>query len=435
MKLAEKQAELGKIVKRMREINDAAKKDGERAFTESERTEYDKLEADCDKLETEIRELQKTAEREARLKEREEHLAAAPPPVSKPTPGSHRSGSQAANGNGHFDHPYAHHVRFMPAACATPEYAEAFRMALVGDMAGASKRADTLQVGLFTKGGALQPPQQFIAELIKALDDAVFVRQYGRKFRLEQAASLGVPSLDTDIDDADWTSELATGNQGDITLGKRELRPHPLGKLVKVSKTLRRISAIPLDQLVRERLEYKFSVTNEKGFLTGTGAQQPLGIFTATAEGISTSRDVSTDNETTNVTADGLIEAKHAMKAGYWRIARWVLHRDCLKRIRKLKDGNGQYLWQPGISTGAAPNTILDLPYDISEFAPNTFTTGKYVAALCAWPFYWIADALDMTVQVLDQLYAANNQDGYLGRMETDGMPVLEEAFVRVKLA
>ncbi len=285
----------------------------------------------------------------------------------------------------------------------------------------------------FTKGGALQPPVEWLAELLKNVDDATFVRQWARKFRLEKAASLGVPKLDTDIDDADWTAELATGNQGDFAFGNRELRPHPMAKSVKVSKTLPRVSAIPIDQFVRERLEYKFRVTDEKAFLTGDGVQKPLGIFTLSAQGITASRDVSTDNTATEITADGLHEAKGALKSQYLPTARWCFHRTAITKIRKLKDGNGQYLWVPGLS-GGTPSMILDQPYDQSEYVPNTFTANLYVGALCSWTFYWIADALDMTIQFVDQLYAATNQDGYIARRESDGMPVLEEAFVRVKL-
>ena len=71
----------------------------------------------------------------------------------------------------------------------------------------------------------------------------------------------------------------------------------------------------------------------------------------------------------------------------------------------------------------------------MSEFAPNTLTTGLYVGLLGDFSNYWIADAMDMQVQVLKELYAETNQTGYIGRLETDGMPVLAEAFARVTLA
>ena len=78
---------------------------------------------------------------------------------------------------------------------------------------------------------------------------------------------------------------------------------------------------------------------------------------------------------------------------------------------------------------------VLGLPVDMSEYVPNIFLTGKYVGVIANWEHYWIADALDMQIQVLKELYAESNQTGYIGRLETDGMPVLPEAFARVKLA
>lgn len=411
MTIAEKQAERARLVKEMRAINDAA---NGRSFTADETEKYTKIEADVDKLDAEIEGEQRTAARATKLQELEARVAAPGAPATKPEPaGTTRAADPRAS----------------------EEYRQAFAAYLEGGMFPAQQRADTLQVGLLTKGGYLQPPQQFVEELIKGIDNAVFVRQHARRFSLASAESLGVPTLDADVDDFDWTSELLTGAQADITVGKRELRPHPIAKRVKVSKTLSRVSGIPIDQLVRERLTYKAGVTMENAYLNGNGVQKPLGIFTASANGVPTSQDVSTDNTQTAVTADGLIEAKHFMKPGYWPMARWVFHRTAIKNIRKIKDGNGQYIWQPGLAGSGMVNTILDLPYDVSEYAPSTFTAGLYVGALACWPYYWIVDALDMTVQFLDQLYAETNQNGYIARMEGDGAPVLAEGFVRVKLA
>jgi len=78
---------------------------------------------------------------------------------------------------------------------------------------------------------------------------------------------------------------------------------------------------------------------------------------------------------------------------------------------------------------------LLSFPFRVSEFAPNTFTTGLYVGILGDFSNYWIADSLAMELQRLVELYAETNQVGLIGRLESDGMPVLEEAFVRVKLA
>jgi HK97 family phage major capsid protein len=272
-------------------------------------------------------------------------------------------------------------------------------------------------------------------QLIQKVDDMVFVRQLATKFTLNKAQSIGYPALDADPEDGTWEGEISSADEDTaMTFGKREMTPYPLAKLLKVSNKLLRSSSLPIEALVQDRLAYKFGVTQEKAFLTGSGSNQPLGVMTASAVGISTDRDVSTGNTTTELRTDGLIEAKYSIKAGYWPKLNWIFHRDAVKQIRKLKNGEGAYIWQPGITIGA-PDVILNAPVRMSEFQSNTFTSGLYVGILGDFSQYYIVDSLTMQLQVLKELYAATNQTGYIARAETDGMPVLEEAFARVTLA
>lgn len=291
-----------------------------------------------------------------------------------------------------------------------------------------------LQADSDEAGGFYTAPQMFVNRLIKAVDDMVFIRQWATKNTVTNAQSLGVPTLAADPADADWTSELLVGDTDTaMTFGKRELFPHPLAKLLKVSRKLLRLTP-DVDSLVIARLAYKFGISFEKAGMTGSGSGQPLGVFTASADGIPTSRDVSTGNTTTSIQSDGLKEAKYTLKGAYWPNAKWLFHRDAVKQIAKLQDDTGRYLWQPSVQLGQ-PDMLEGIPVFTSEYAPNTFTTGLYVGMIGDFSFYWIADALDFTVQRLEELYAATNQTGFIGRMESDGMPVLAEAFVRVKLA
>jgi HK97 family phage major capsid protein len=288
-----------------------------------------------------------------------------------------------------------------------------------------------MQADSDTGGGYMLSPATMVAELIKTLDNAVIVRQYAKKFSTGHQG-LGAVSLDTDLTDFNWTTELLTGDEDEVALGKRELKPHPMAKKVLISKTLAR-NAPDIVTLVNERLAYILGVTQEKAYLTGNGAGQPLGVFTASNNGIPTSRDISTGNTATAMTVDGLKAAKWSLKSEHRRKARWMFHRDGVAMIDKLKDGNGQYLWQPSVQVGQ-PDRFLNLPVDESEYAPNTFTSGQYVGLLANWDYYWILDSLDLAIQVLLELYAATNKNGYHARYEGDGMPVLAEAFARVKL-
>jgi HK97 family phage major capsid protein len=291
-----------------------------------------------------------------------------------------------------------------------------------------------MQADSDTEGGFIATPQQFVADLIQNVDDLLFIRQYATVEQVPTADSLGRPTLDTDLNDADWTSELGTGSLDEsMRFGKRELKPHPLAKRTKISRTLVRKAAIDIVGKVRERLAYKFASTQEKGFLTGDSVNKPLGMFVASNDGIPTSRDIATGNTATAVTFDGLKEAKWGLKQQYHAAARWIAHRDFAKMVDKIKDGEGRYVWQASVLAGT-PDTLLNFPLHLSEFAPNTFTSGLYAAILGDISFYHIAEALSFEVQTLLELYAETNQVGYIGRAEIDGMPALAEAFVRVKL-
>lgn len=287
------------------------------------------------------------------------------------------------------------------------------------------------------QAGYLVASEQFASELLKDVDDLLFVRRYARIYQVRDADTLGIRKRTTAASTFAWSSELAISTEdSSLAFGKKVLTPHHATGMIKVSRDLLRRAVISPDQIVREELAIDAAELLEDGYLTGSGAQQPLGVFTASDDGISTSRDVSTGNTTTEIRADGLLEAKYSLKAQYRRsgACRWMFHRDAVKMISKLKDGEGRYLWLPGLREDE-PDTLLAMPIDESERAPNTFTTGLYVGLIADWSKYYIADALDMEIQVLIELYATTNQVGYIGRLKTDGMPVVEEAFARVKLA
>ncbi len=319
---------------------------------------------------------------------------------------------------------------------ATPEYRAVFDHFLGSGLRSLGpEEIRAIQADDDVKAGFLVADEQFMGGLIKFLDDAVHIRQVANVLpMLTTAKSLGVPTLDTDISDSDWTGEITTVSEDtSLATGKREFTPSLLSKLAKVSQKLLRLTSGGASSLVLDRLGYKFSVTQEKAFQTGTGANQPLGVFTASDNGVPTSRDVSTGNTTSAFTADNLRRVKMSLKDGHRKVAQWLFHTDSILMLSLLKYGDGKYIWSEGLRVGE-PDRLLNLPIMESVFAPNTFTTGLYVGILANWQYYWIVDALDMQIQRLDEKYAETNQVGFIGRMESDGMPVLAEAFARVKL-
>lgn len=322
-------------------------------------------------------------------------------------------------------------------ALANPEYRSAFeRLLTVGRANLNPEEHRALSAGVGTEGGFLLAPQMFVENLLKALDDEVFIRRFATKFQIAGSASMGAPSLDADPSDADWTGEVpATAPSADSTMafGKRELTPHLLSKRIKLSNKLLSSTMSKAEQIVIQRLAYIIGITQEKAFLTGNGVGKPLGLFTASTAGITTGRDIATGNTSTAMTFTGLNNAKYAIKSGYRKNAQWLFHRDAIKQIAGLVDTTGQFLWQPSKSMGE-PDMLLGHPISESEYAPNTFTTGLYTGLFGDMSYYWIADSMDLQIQVLKELYAEANQTGYIARQETDGMPALAEAFARIKL-
>lgn len=291
-----------------------------------------------------------------------------------------------------------------------------------------------LQISDGPRGGYIAPPPQFVAGLLMAIDADLFFRQAGWATVITLNSTEGYEaSLDSDPDDFEWTSEVGELNYDDeLEFGRRELKPTRLAKGIKISNELLRLAPSSEDIAI-ERMRYKAGGTMEKAYMTGSGAKQPLGVYTASAQGISTGRDVSTDNTSSAMTFKGLRNAKYTLKNKYWKEARWLFHQDGVKQLANIEDDLGYPILSESVRVGE-PDTVLGIPYYMSEFNPNTFTTGKYVGILGAFRYYHIADSLTMTIQRLVELYSRTNQTGFHFNLYTDGMPVLEEAFVRVKL-
>lgn len=315
-------------------------------------------------------------------------------------------------------------------ARGSEEYERAFASALSGK-AGVQQLA-ALQSDNPEQAGYLVASEQFAAGILKDVDDLLFIRRYAKIHTVLEAGSLGIRKRKTRMNTFNWSSELQVAAEDtSLAYGKKILTPHHLTGMIKISRDLARRSMGGVVAEVQSEMSRDAGETMEDGYLVGTGAQSPLGVFTASTDGISTDRDVVTGSNTT-ILADSLIDAKYKVKSQYRNLMRWLFHRDAIKIISKLKDGQNQYLWQPGLQAGQ-PDRLLNLPVDESERVPNTFTAGNYVGLLANWSFYEIADALDMEVQVLIERYAETNQIGYIGRLKTDGMPTIEEAFTRLK--
>lgn len=116
---------------------------------------------------------------------------------------------------------------------------------------------------------------------------------------------------------------------------------------MKVSTELLQDNMFNLESYISSEFARPFGVAEEEAFCTGTGVGHPTGIFTENGGEVGL-----TLTSTTNITCDNIIELVHSLKSPYRRNAVFLMNDATISMIRKLKDTNGAYLWQPSLQAG-----------------------------------------------------------------------------------
>lgn len=298
-------------------------------------------------------------------------------------------------------------------------------------------------------GGKAIAPEQFVDELIKDIEKECPVYALVKKIPVTGAGSLGLPYEAADASDADWTEEVPAAEiaaDSSWKFGKKQLSPTDLTKLIKISKKMLAVSALPIETLAREKLRSKFSAAFENAILNGTGAaagsqsgaNQPLGLFVASSNGVSPARDVECE-KALSITADDFVNAYMALSPAYRRKAVWVMNTETLKAAMKLKGQDGQYIWQESLREGE-PSTILGRPVIESEYAPGgsgsngAWAEGDYAAVFGDLSYYQFAYWKGVELTLDNLTFAGKNQVGLYGHTLADGQPTLEKAFSRLKI-
>lgn len=301
----------------------------------------------------------------------------------------------------------------------------------------------TATLGNSPNAGYMAPTPRMLNRIIQAVDAQTIMLNNATVIPMDSDTAVSVREFDNDVADFDWTGENTSANETNATFGLRNLQPKFLSKKVLISKPLLRKADINIVNFILTRLGTKFGVTLEKAFMTGNGVNKPLGIFVASNDGISTARDVEGGTSLTIKETDLIKMAYDTLRSGYRNSSVWILHRQALSDIRQLKDSAGHYVWQPfdfpgKQMTGANPGSILGLPYMESEFAPsktsNAWVAGDYPIVLGSLKNYFIGQSQKMEITQMTETYAETNKVAFVGNGEYDGMPTLEEAWVRLKI-
>ena len=278
---------------------------------------------------------------------------------------------------------------------------------------------NALQIGTDSEGGYLVP-DEYERTLVEALEEENIFRQMAKVIKTS-SGDRKIPVV-ASKGTASWIDEEGAYPESDDSFGQVSIGAYKLGTMIKVSEELLNDSVFDLQSYISREFARRIGAKEEEAFFTGDGKGKPLGVLAATG-GAETG---VTAASATAVTADELMDLYYSLKSPYRKKSVWVLNDSTIKAIRKLKDNNGQYLWQPSLTAGA-PDMILGRPIKTSAYMP-AIAAGAKTIAFGDFSYYWIADRQGRSFKRLNELFAATGQVGFLASQRVDGKMILAEA-------
>lgn len=278
---------------------------------------------------------------------------------------------------------------------------------------------NALQVGTDTEGGYLVP-DEFERTLIEALEDENIFRKLANVIttasgdrKIPVVASKGTAS---------WIDEEGEIPESDDSFGQVSIGAYKLGTMIKISEELLNDSVFQLEPYIAKEFARRIGNKEEEAFFIGNGSGKPTGILAATGGaglGVTTAGAAA-------ITLDEVLDLFYSLKAPYRNKSAFIMNDSTVKAIRKLKDGQGQYLWQPSIQAGT-PDTILNRPLHTSSYVP-AIAAGAKTVAFGDFSYYWVADRQGRVFRRLNELFAVTGQVGFVATQRVDGKLILPEA-------
>lgn len=278
---------------------------------------------------------------------------------------------------------------------------------------------NALQEGTDSEGGYLVP-DEFEHTLVEALESENIFRKLAHIINTS-SGDRKIPVVATK-GTASWVDEEGSITESDDPFTQVSIGAYKLGTLIKVSNELLNDSVFDLEAYISKEFARRIGTKEEDAFFNGDGSGKPVGIFNATGG----AQVGVTAASTSAITADEVIDLFYSLGAPYRKNAVWVLNDATVKAVRKLKDGNGNYLWQPALTSGM-PDMLLGRPVYTSASVP-TIASGAKVIAFGDFGYYWIADRQGRVFKKLSELYAATDQTGFVATQRVDGKLILSEA-------
>ncbi len=339
---------------------------------------YDRMENEINNLGKEISRMERAAEIEKQLNE----------PTSEPLTGQPGAMKDKEKKHGR----------------ASDEYRKAALDAMRSNFKNVS---NVLQEGVDTDGGYLVP-EEWDSRLIDVLEEENIMRGLATKIT---TSGLHRINLTANKPAAAWIEEGGELTFGDATFDQITMDAYKLHVAIKVTEELLYDNAFGLEGYITTQFGKALANAEEDAFLNGDGSGKPTGLFTS----------ATVSDTVDEINSDSLISLVYSLKRPYRKNASFIMNDATISAIRKLKDNNEMYIWQPSYQAGE-PDRVLGYAVHTSAYAPtNAVAFGDY-------KYYNIGDRGTRSFAELRELFAGNGMIGYVAKERVDGKLILPEA-------
>lgn len=297
--------------------------------------------------------------------------------------------------------------------------AEAYKVAMLTALRSNFRQvSDVLTEGVDADGGYLVP-EEYDHRLIDVLDEENIMRKLATRITTSGEHKINIAATKPA---ASWIEEGGALSFGDATFDQILMDAHKLHVAIKVTEELLYDNAFGLENYIITQFGKALANAEEDAFLNGDGVGKPLGLFAASGGG------QVADTLSAALKADDIINLIYALKRPYRKSASFIINDKNIASIRKLKDNNGAYIWQPSAQAGE-PDRLFGYAVHTSAYAPeNAIAFGDY-------KYYNIGDRGTRSFKQLTELFAGNGMVGYVAKERVDGKLVLPEAVQILKLS
>lgn len=425
MNLKELKAEWRRLYGEVKKLADALNARGKDAqFTGEERSAWDRANSEIDTVKAKIELAEKIEERDAEMRRdsggdagRENSTRETAEKSQERSALALQAWARARSGrecrDDHIEAARECGIRLGAEEIALPVGLD-YRRARVEYGPGAIERR-ALSAILGSAGGYLVP-EGFVPRIESALLAWGNVRQVSDVMRTANGNPLPWPTNnDTGNEGVEVAENAAVGEQdlvfGTVTFGAYKYT----SRIIRVPAELLEDNAVNLVALLGDKIGERLSRITNRRFTTGDGAAKPFGVVNASTLGV-------TAASPTALAADELIDLLHSVDPAYRMMGPsvgFMLHDTVLRNIRKLKDGNGQYLWGPGLN--GEPGRLLGYPVHVNNHMASTLASGTRSVLFGDFSRYKVREVNEIRLKRLVERYADSDQEAFLGFMRCDG--------------